>query len=418
MSLILNEKQLNIANEVTYTHSSQIVVIGGRMLYSALSRRYVLRAGFGALAAANADGIAKADRSGRNVLVCIYLFGANDSNNMVVPLDDPQYSAYASARGNLAIPAGSLLEVTAKNQSRYGFHPALFELRDLYASGALAIAANVGHLHQPMTRAVLLPSGGRSHLPGLIDTSLAFLPGAHVTLGWAAQLAGATVTDPGHNVFTGFPGRDGRPNASLSLVSAGAPMATPGMRESLLRAGHSPLNTTFPDTGLGHRMGQVAGLISAAGSLGIHRQVYFVSFGGFGLSTSQPDLLGELSGAMRAFHAATVEMGMDREVTTFTDTEFNRTLKPDAQGVLGPAWGGHQLVMGSAVLGGDVYGAFPNMALGGPDDADFRGVWVPGTSKHQYHATLAGWSGVPSANLSRLFPRLSAFSQPLLNFVA
>src|SRR5579863_6732861 len=124
-----------------------------------VSRRSLLQAGFGALAAAGADGIARAD-NGRSVLVCIYLFGGNDSNNMVVPLDDPQYSAYAQGRGSLAIPAESLLEVKAKNQARYGFHPALPELRDLYASGALAIAANVGHLHQPMTRAALLPSGG------------------------------------------------------------------------------------------------------------------------------------------------------------------------------------------------------------------------------------------------------------------
>jgi uncharacterized protein (DUF1501 family) len=389
------------------------------MLDSALSRRYLLRAGFGALAAANADGIAKADRSGRNVLVCIYLFGGNDSNNMVVPLDDPQYAAYTSARGALAIPAGSLLEVTAKNQARYGFHPALSELRDLYASGALAIAANVGHMHQPMTRA-LLPPGGRSHLPGPLDSSLAFLPNGYATLGWAANLAGAKVTDAGHNVFTGFPGHGYSPNASLSLVSAGPAISAPGMRESLLRAaGASGLRTLFPDTGLGHELRQVAGLIAAAGSLGIHRQVYFVSLGGFGPTTTrQPDLFRELSGAMSAFHAATVELGMDRDVTTFTDTEFNRALKPDAQGFLAPAWGGHHFIMGDAVLGGDIYGAFPNMAPGSSDDADVRGVWIPGTSKHQYHATLAGWSGVPSADLSRLFPRLSAFSQPLLNFVA
>jgi uncharacterized protein (DUF1501 family) len=111
------------------------------MLASHVSRRSLLRTGFGALAAAGTDGIAKADRSSRNVLVCIYLFGGNDSNNMVVPLDDSQYAAYAAARGALAIPAGSLLEVKARNQTRYGLHPALSELRDPYASGALAIAA-------------------------------------------------------------------------------------------------------------------------------------------------------------------------------------------------------------------------------------------------------------------------------------
>ena len=388
------------------------------MLDSALSRRYLLRAGFGALAAASADGIAKADRSGRNVLVCIYLFGGNDSNNMVVPLDDPQYAAYAAARGSFAIPAGSLLEVTAKNQSRYGFHPAISELRDLYASGALAVVANVGHLQQPMTR-VLLPSGGRSHLPGTLDSSLAFLPGGYATLGWAANLAGAKVTDGGHNVFTGFPGNRDRPNASFSLVSAGPAMSVPGMRESLLSAAvKSRLSTMFPETGLGYELRQVAGFIAAAGSLGIRRQVYFVSLGGFGLTTRQPDLFRELSSAMSAFHSATVEIGMDRDVTTFTDTEFNRALKPDAQGNFGPAWGGHHFVMGNAVLGGDIYGSFPNMALGGSDDADVQGVWIPGTSKHQFHGTLASWSGVPSADLSRLFPRLSAFSQPLLNFVA
>src|ERR1700675_1932964 len=152
--------------------SCQISESEDGMANSPLSRRYLLRAGFGALAAASTGGIAKGDRSGRKVLVCIYLFGGNDSNNMVAPLDDPQYAAYAAARGSLAIPVNSLLEVKAKNQARYGFHPALSELRDLYLSGALAVAANVGHLQQPMTRA-LLPSGGRSHLPGPLDSSLA-----------------------------------------------------------------------------------------------------------------------------------------------------------------------------------------------------------------------------------------------------
>jgi uncharacterized protein (DUF1501 family) len=388
------------------------------MAASPLSRRYLLRAGFGALAAASTGGIAKGDRSGRKVLVCIYLFGGNDSNNMVVPLDDPQYAAYAAARGNLAIPANSLLEVKAKNQARYGFHPTLSELRDLYASGALAVAANVGHLQQPMTRA-LLPSGGRSHLPGPLDSSLAFLPEGYATLAWAANLAGAKVTDPGQNVFTGFPGHNGRSTSNLSLVSAGPGMSSPGTRESLLfAAGSSRLSATFPNTGLGHELRQVASLIATAGSMGIDRQVYFVSLGGFGLPSLQAGLFQQLSGAMSAFHSATVEMGVDHEVTTFTETEFNRALKPDAQGFLAPAWGGHQFVMGSQVRGGDVYGAFPGMALGGSDDADGQGVWIPGTSKHQFHATLASWSGVPSADLSRLFPRLSAFSQPLLNFIA
>jgi hypothetical protein len=84
-----------------------------------------------------------------------------------------------------------------------------------------------------------------------------------VTLGWAANLAGAKVADAGHNVFTGFPGFDGRPAASLSLVSGGPPISTPGMRETiLLAAGHSRLSTIFPDTGLGHELGQVAELIA------------------------------------------------------------------------------------------------------------------------------------------------------------
>ena len=385
---------------------------------SALSRRYLLRAGFGALAAASTGGIVKGANSGRRVLVCIYLFGGNDSNNMVVPLDDPYYAGYAAARGRLAMPANSLLEVRAKSQARYGFHPALSELRDLYASGALAVAANVGHLQQPLTRS-LLPSVGRSHLPGPLDGSLAFLPGGYATLAWAANLAGAKITDPGHNVFTGFPGHNGHPTSNLSLVSAGPAISSPEVRASLLfAAGSTRLSATFPNTGLGHELRQVASLIATAGSMGIDRQVYFVSLGGFGLATQQAELLQELSGAMSAFHSATVAMGIDHEVTTFTDTEFSRTLQPDAQGFLAPAWGGHQFVMGSAVRGGDVYGAFPSMALGGSDDADLRGVWIPGTSKHQFHATLASWSGVPSAELSRLFPRLSAFSQPLLNFVA
>ena len=145
------------------------------------------------------------------------------------------------------------------------------------------------------------------------------------------------------------------------------------------------------------------------------------------LGTRATSWLGQLSAAMGAFYAATVELGVQDRVTAFTLSEFGRTLEPSGSAATvgsDHGWGNHHLVMGGPVLGGDFYGVpgsngtvFPSLQLDGPDDADNRGRWIPTASVEQYAATLAAWLGVPSSDLPTIFPLIGRFTTPNLGFL-
>jgi uncharacterized protein (DUF1501 family) len=186
-----------------------------------------------------------------------------------------------------------------------------------------------------------------------------------------------------------------------------------------LNAG-TPLNTAFPQTTLGQQLQQVAQIIRLRGATGMSRQVFFCSLGGFdthsGQSWAQWDLLRQVSEAMAAFYSATQEMGVADQVTSFTESDFGRTLQPSGTGS-DHGWGSHHLVMGGAVKGGDLYGTFPTLALGGPDDSGNRGALIPSTSLDQYGATTAKWFGVSAAALPAVFPNLANFQATDLGFL-
>jgi uncharacterized protein (DUF1501 family) len=187
-----------------------------------------------------------------------------------------------------------------------------------------------------------------------------------------------------------------------------------------------PLQTVFPATTLGNQLKEVAQLLLLnQTTLGLSRQLFFCSLGGFdthsGQLTAHGSLLTQLGNAMAAFDAATQEIGVSQQVTTFTLSDFARTFVPNGNTGTDHAWGGHHFVMGGAVNGGDFYGTFPILAPDGPDDTDTgsgaRGRWIPTISVDQYAATLASWYGLGSGDRDVVFPNLGRFDTANLGFV-
>ena len=132
----------------------------------------------------------------------------------------------------------------------------------------------------------------------------------------------------------------------------------------------------------------------------------------------QDSLYNQISPAIVAFNDAMLELGMAQKVTLFTESDFSRTFQPNSNGGTDHAWGAHHFVLGAAVRGGDLYGRFPEFALGGPDDAGTEGRWIPSVSVDQYAATLAAWFGVSLDDLNTVFPNLSNFPDWNVGFMA
>jgi uncharacterized protein (DUF1501 family) len=181
------------------------------------------------------------------------------------------------------------------------------------------------------------------------------------------------------------------------------------------------LKTVFPSTSIGEQLQQVAKIIQVQSYLGMRRQIFFCSLSGFDTHAGEIETLNnlypQLSAALAAFYAATQELGQAQNVTTFTESDFSRTFQPTTTDGTDHAWGSHHMVVGGAVQGGQIYGQFPTFELGGPNDTDVRGRWIPTTSIDQYGATLCSWFGVPANALATVFPNLANFSTSDLGFL-
>lgn len=420
--------------------------------------------------------VASASTADYQATVCINLAGGNDSNNLIVARDDARYRDYATARGSLAIARAELEPITAGSSgASYGFHPRLSGLAALFTQGRLAVAANVGTLREPASReefrsrSIALPDQLFSHSSqqdqwqspetghttwngtgwgGLIADALR-TSNSSARFPSVASLAGAalfcdgratrpTAIQPGNIIgLRGFQreveNSQNRRQAmdqllaidlDNELVTAASSSAQATFEEietlSNALANQPPLQTVFPNTPIGQQLAQIAKVIQVRSLLGLTRQVFYASFGSFDTHADQlrrqAALYTDLDEAMTAFYRATVELGVASQVLSFTMSDFGRTLKPSNSGS-DHAWGSHHLLMGGSVRGGDVYGTFPSLVLGGADDADERGRFIPTTSVDQYAATIAAWMGVSGADLAEMFPNLRNFSTPLLNFV-
>lgn len=407
-------------------------------------------------------------------LVCVFLFGGNDSNNSIVPLDDTSYKSYQSARGSLGLPASAMVQVQSATGAPYGFHALLSEVASLFSSKELSVVANVGSLVQPVTRAQYqaqqkpVPSNLFSHSDQQAQWQTSVAQGNSAT-GWAGRaadyIAAQGVNSSNFPTFLSVAGNtlEGSglktqpaaiaPGGSLKLTGFGTSAAaqarwtalnellTANTGVSLVQSANNTLansiadataldsalakaptiQTQFPATSLGAQLQQVAQIISVQSALGMRRQIFFCSLGGFDTHTGElgthNTLYPQVSQALAAFYDATQELGVAENVTTFTESEFNRTFQPTSGDGSDHGWGGHQLVMGGAVKGGQIFGKFPTFELGGPDDTDVRGRWIPTTAIDQYGATLCTWFGIPASALATVFPNLPNFSTSNLGFL-
>jgi len=416
-------------------------------------------------------------------LVCIFLFGGNDANNLLIPLDPAGYANYQNIRkqianGGLALDQGSLLPITSKTQqvgtTAFGLHPGVPEVQTLFGKGELAFLANVGTLVKPTTRAQYLartqavPANLFSHQDQQQQWQTS-VPEGFATTGWAGRMADKI--QPIFNVNALFPpvttvagtaifctGQQTQPYAiipgttpglsgfdssapstarlqalqqlltfdtGVSMIQSASSITSNALKDSktlsaaLAAAGN--LTTVFPATGIGNQLLQVAKILKVRSALGLNRQVFFCSLGGFDTHSNQiatqQTLFSELSPAMNAFYNATVELGLAQKVTSFTMSDFSRTFQPASGGGTDHGWGGVQMIMGGAVLGGDIYGTLPTFTPGGPDDSGGSGRWIPTTSIDQYGATLATWFGVQASDLPLIFPNLANFTPSKLGFL-
>ena len=177
--------------------------------------------------------------------------------------------------------------------------------------------------------------------------------------------------------------------------------------------------TPFANNPLAFQLKIVARLLGARSVLNMRRQVFFVSLGGFdnhnSLMNDHPTLMQRVNDAMSAFYAATVELGIADKVTTFTASDFGRTLSSNADGS-DHGWGSHHFVMGGAVNGGRFYGTAPHVSIQ-TDDQVGQGRLLPSTSVDEFAATLARWFGCSASELPGILPNIGNYSNTNLGFV-
>ncbi len=396
-------------------------------------------------------------------LVCVFLPGGNDSFNMLVPRGSA-YSEYSTVRQDLALPEASLLPITPLNTASrpLGLHPGMTGMKTLFDNQKLSFIANVGSLVRPTTLAdynnnAFLPYGIFSHSDQQ-EQWQSSIPDVRSGLGWAGKaadlLVGANqssnvsmnISISGNNLFQ--VGNKVVPytvnaDGAVALQGYGGYGPYDAIRKSAIdnqlaqsydnvldrtysrmkrnsldayvqfkEATDTPIPAdTLGGSGLANSLRQVAKVIAGRNVLGVKRQIFYVQWGGWDFHdeviNNMNAMIPVVSNAMKSFYDLMFDMGVQNNVTLFSASEFGRSLTSNANGS-DHAWGGHQFVMGGAVNGKRIYGAYPDLYQGNPLDTG-RGRIIPTTSVDQLAAELAIWLGVSKSDLPLVLPNISRF---------
>ena len=419
---------------------------------------------------------AAATASDYKALVCIFLYGGNDYANTLVPYDESSFAAYTAARANIGYQrqalAGSVLspEIALPGGRVYALSPSMPEMNQLFAAGRMAVALNVGTLVEPTTKTqftrntVKLPPKLFSH-----NDQQSFFQASNpegATSGWGGRIgdmfqsgngtaALTCINTSGNAVYltgrsaiqyavgTGGPvsllnnsrtlyGSSGALDTLRRLMTTetgsamGSEYARISKRALDIQAQLSGALAAAPATGfplfpsnnaLADQLKMVARMISISQTLGLKRQVFFVSMGGFDLHDNlvaqHPGLLAKLSTAMKAFYDTTAAMGVAGQVTSFTASDFGRTLQSNDDGS-DHGWGGMHFIVGGAVRGRRFYGKAPVVGNNTSDDVG-QGRLLPTMSVDQYAATLASWFGIDSGGLRTVLPNIGNYDASTWN---
>ena len=399
-------------------------------------------------------------------LVCILLNGGNDSFNMLVPRGQGEYQEYASTRTNQAIPQDQLIAIdpNTSDGKTYGLHPELTGVKRIFDQGRLAFVNNVGTLIEPTTKGGIenqtarLPLGLLSHSDQVMHWQTG-LPQDRSSLGWGGRMAdllqsmntnngvsmnislgGTNIFQRGNEVNEYAINNDGGvsvfgyndANPFFNLMTEDINSMIDKQYEDLFRDSYkntlkrsiesneifneaienAPMLTTqFSNNNLSLDLQMVANTLAARNTLGAKRQIFFVQLGGFDnhdeLLNRHAGLMNILDTALSEFDSALGELGLRDCVTTFTISDFARTLTSNGNGT-DHGWGGNAIVMGGAVKGKDMYGMYPDLALNSSLELG-GGVLIPTTSADSYFAELALWFGISPNDLSLILPNIGNF---------
>ncbi|NNE16671.1 MAG: DUF1501 domain-containing protein [Saprospiraceae bacterium] len=398
-------------------------------------------------------------------MVCILLSGGSDSHNMLIPKDQNRYNDYANTRGAISIPRD---EVRSLNNTDFGVHPSMSGIQQLFNDNKLSFISNIGTLLQPMVKdevwqnEQLLPLGLFSHSDQTQQWQTS-LPNSRSNIGFGGKLAdlmsslntndkiSMNVSLSGSNIFQtgessveysidpvdgsiGIEGYSATSNDSFdaarrdaidNLVDANY---TDIYRKTYIDViknsrdaniefteaiGSTPfLRDMFSNNDFSESLHMIAKTIAARDTLGMKRQIFFVDLGGWDhhdeLLNSQAELLNILNAGMTEFNAALERLNIQDCVTTFTASEFGRTLTWNGNGT-DHAWAGNVMVMGGPVVGGRIFGDTPSLELGSGYELGGGGVMLPTLSVDEYFAELALWFGVSPSELNTILPNIGNF---------
>ncbi len=415
-----------------------------------------------------ADASSYANVSDYKALVCVFLYGGSDSFNLFVPSDTTLYSEYSAARGSLSMSGDDLLPAS---DGVVSFNKHLPGILQHYEDGNAAIVANVGNLIQPVSRADIaagtasIPADlfAHNHQQEQWQKGIASQPTAVVGAGWGGRMADLltdantdatlppTFTVAGSNFFQAgnsttpvavdprygpklmaymdsskYNTNAGREAAMAQILAlqndnrleqfAGSSFARARDSSRLLStvmAQNAASELDFNTRGnLGSQLKMVARLIAGRQLMGQKRQIFFVGMGGWDTHDAQSNRLAQLTQdlnkGLTSFQQELTDQGVANQVTTFTASDFGRTLTVNGDGS-DHGWGGHYLVMGGAVNGKRLIGNWPSYQIGGQDDTGDKGRVIPSMSVNQYGAALAAWMGLAESDIRDIFPDLANF---------